>query len=1163
MKCFTCSKISITEINCPFCLNYFCSYKCLETHINTNHISKSKPPIKSIYEKPKINRILNKNSNSTFSSPYITYGFIAKNITYEKKYNLNNFVPEIKNNEQIVVGTGSYGKVYLYRNIIDRKLYVIKHMEKFQLTKALKSLSGIYDEINIQSRIFHQNIVRLLYVKENSETFDLIMEYANGGSLFYYIRDKTYLTEMESFQFFSQIINAVYFLHKNDIIHRDIKPENILLYDNNLCKLCDFGWCAKLDGKQRRTFCGTTEYMSPEIVNKIEYSKEIDIWSLGILLYEMVHGYSPFRPDKDEFNPNEVIDNIKIHDLRFNISISSECRDLIRHMLDENVEKRYKIEDIFNSKFVKKYENKNLFYPKENINSHIKIQNEVKSVSKVNNNLFDKNYKNGINSNCLKIDLGQNTKLKTYNSQKLLPNFLKNASRINLTNGGIIKDIGLKKNNFNLDSNENNNLFFINKIKENSNENSYSSDFENTKKKEKPTDSNNNLNNLDLYNSISYRFIDKSKKIKLNLSEQNILNDKESKYTNSNTINFNIKNQNSESENLDNIINFDYLNKIKTMNISSLNEHNDNNSENEIKKLNIISRFGNKNIYDNLKNYRKLRLNNYYSADKDEDNDKDAKMSDPDNMPFASVKKLSNDTNPKDKRIINYNNYLTTYRNNHSIRRQYEKITVFNTQKSSTSDRESSGPKDNTKTKEKDKISFNIPHNNNFNTTNNTNTNNSPKEHFTKRKVSNSLRLANYSSNINMLKHYKMPSLENNYRLNSQILKSENVKNNAKNRIYFNKNIPVYDKTQINNKNTSLNHTYRPVSNNNRLFKNNYNTFLNNYDKLQINTNYIFNPKISITLPTNSTLQKSKKTSTSPKKNYKIIYLGNSLDSTNLKNLQNLTKSQSFLKTNFLNINNKRIKENNNIKLLKNKEKEENKEKEKELNMNNNNFITNRKRKYGTLNKNEKNYTPRFNTQREKDKKSNTNRNLNMDSLFKGKESPFLKNKKYIKMNEITKYKNINLDNNHKSNSKTKKNITNTDKNENLKLIHPLKLNKEKENNSPRKRNYKIKLNNNNTNNNSNNKINTNNDNKIKKKSKEKKLFMNSYSERNGLMLNDKDDDKIKLFTSRNLSKSKSKKNEDMQKTPKKEEDKIKIIPSSLLNNFSKEFHSFKNKGIK
>ena len=162
------------------------------------------------------------------------------------------------------------------------------------------------------------------------------MEYANSGSLYRYIRTKQCLTEEESFKFFSQIINAIYFLHKNDFIHRDIKPENILIFDNNICKLCDFGCCVELNGKQRSTYCGTTEYMSPEIINKIKYSKEIDIWSLGILLYEMIHGYSPFNPNNEYYNTEDVIDKIKIHDLHFDINISKECKDLICHLLEKN-----------------------------------------------------------------------------------------------------------------------------------------------------------------------------------------------------------------------------------------------------------------------------------------------------------------------------------------------------------------------------------------------------------------------------------------------------------------------------------------------------------------------------------------------------------------------------------------------------------------------------------------------------------------------------------------------------------------------------------------------------------------------------------------------------------------------------------------------------------
>mgnify|MGYP002526463334 FL=1 len=214
-------------------------------------------------------------------------------------------------------------------------------MQKKNLIKALKTLKGIYNEIDIQSRINHKNIVKLYYVKESKDAFDLVMEFAKYGNLYLYIKKNNYLNEEKSFKYFIQVVNAIYFLHKNDLIHRDIKPENILMFKDGIVKLCDFGWCARLDGGQRITFCGTVEYMSPEMVNKEEYSKEIDICSLGILLYEMTHGYSPFKPDKAKFNIYDVIDNIKIKDLKFANEISKECKELIIHLLDRDITKRY------------------------------------------------------------------------------------------------------------------------------------------------------------------------------------------------------------------------------------------------------------------------------------------------------------------------------------------------------------------------------------------------------------------------------------------------------------------------------------------------------------------------------------------------------------------------------------------------------------------------------------------------------------------------------------------------------------------------------------------------------------------------------------------------------------------------------------------------------
>ena len=367
--CSKCSKAIHSIKYCNFCKDEFCSSSCLEHHINYYHLSGQNQ------KKPKSNRIRNNNNNNHnnniynnndfvkisdyFFSPYLTKGtMLLTKPVFDKTYSLNNFEPVIENGKQKVIGSGSYGKVFLAINKIDKKYYAIKRMQKKNLIKALKTLKGIYNEIDIQSRINHKNIVKLYYVKESKDAFDLVMEYARYGNLYLYIKKNSYLSEEKSFKYFIQVVNAIYFLHKNDLIHRDIKPENILMFNDGIVKLCDFGWCARLDGGQRITFCGTVEYMSPEMVNKEEYSKEIDIWSLGILLYEMTHGYSPFKPDKAKFNIYDVIDNIKIKDLKFANEISKECKELIIHLLDRDITKRYKVEDIFSSNFVKFYENK-------------------------------------------------------------------------------------------------------------------------------------------------------------------------------------------------------------------------------------------------------------------------------------------------------------------------------------------------------------------------------------------------------------------------------------------------------------------------------------------------------------------------------------------------------------------------------------------------------------------------------------------------------------------------------------------------------------------------------------------------------------------------------------------------------------------------------------
>ena len=381
MKCQNCLKKIVALKQCSICKAKVCSYSCLEIHYITNHktddtllktTSKEKSQ-KSKNQKPKI-----------INSPFLIKGIINDFIFYDPLYKIDNFSPVFEDDGKAKrIGSGSFGQVYLAYNNINKKKYAIKHMEKQKLINILHSLNGIYKEIEIQSIAEHPNIVKLLNAEEDDETFDLVMEYAKNGNLFHFIRKNKGLSEDCSFSLFIQVVNAINFLHSNDLIHRDIKPENILLYDNNIVKLCDFGWCVKLNGEERGTYCGTTEYMSPELVNHKEYSKEIDVWSLGILLYEMIHGYSPFRPNKPKFNEKDVIENIKSYKLKFGKKVSNDCKELILHLLDMNKNRRYKVEDIYRSNFVRRYAEPNL-----RLNQ---ISNNT------NNNLNNNNVKNNIN----------------------------------------------------------------------------------------------------------------------------------------------------------------------------------------------------------------------------------------------------------------------------------------------------------------------------------------------------------------------------------------------------------------------------------------------------------------------------------------------------------------------------------------------------------------------------------------------------------------------------------------------------------------------------------------------------------------------------------------------------------------------------------------------
>jgi serine/threonine protein kinase len=205
-------------------------------------------------------------------------------------------------------------------------------MEKQRVNENGGSTELITREINIHRRLIHENIVRLYSHYEDETHYYLIMDYVSKGTIYQVIKLNNGLEEKKAFWYFIQVVTAVNFLHENNLIHRDLKPENILIDENDCVKLCDFGWCVEIKGGNRETFCGTFEYMAPELIKELPYNYAVDVWSLGILLYELLHGYSPFRAD-DSYNNEEytqIFKNILKGNLQIDKKISKECADLIR-----------------------------------------------------------------------------------------------------------------------------------------------------------------------------------------------------------------------------------------------------------------------------------------------------------------------------------------------------------------------------------------------------------------------------------------------------------------------------------------------------------------------------------------------------------------------------------------------------------------------------------------------------------------------------------------------------------------------------------------------------------------------------------------------------------------------------------------------------------------
>ncbi len=230
--------------------------------------------------------------------------------------------------------------------MLTNELVAIKILDKIILNNTPDDYQSVKQEINILKKMKHKHIVQLYDVLQTSRHIFIIMEYCEGKDLLDYILTKSKLSEEESLKYFQQLINALFYLHSQNIAHRDIKIDNMLLDRNRDLKLVDFGLSTKYpDDNLLNQPCGTVVYAAPEILQGREYHGMLaDVWSSGIVLYGMLSGYLPFGDQDDDINRENIIKGKMIIPDYF-----SDCvKDLLMHMLDLDPMTRYTLQEIRN-----------------------------------------------------------------------------------------------------------------------------------------------------------------------------------------------------------------------------------------------------------------------------------------------------------------------------------------------------------------------------------------------------------------------------------------------------------------------------------------------------------------------------------------------------------------------------------------------------------------------------------------------------------------------------------------------------------------------------------------------------------------------------------------------------------------------------------------------
>lgn len=242
-----------------------------------------------------------------------------------------------------ILGRGAFGKVSLTIHRLTDAMVAIKSLNKEFLTDETSRLK-VMKEVKILKKMRHQNIVQLYDTFETEKHIIFVMELCSGGDLLNYVRKRRKLSEDYAKVIYKQILEALHYCHKLNILHRDIKLDNIILNSEGIIKVGDFGVSKIVDPKQTMyDQCGTPAYIAPEILKDKGYTGfGIDVWSSGVVLYAMLYGTVPFRAQ----SMGDLHDMIVKAKYSLKSDISEPARDLIKKVLEPDPRKRLTIPEI-------------------------------------------------------------------------------------------------------------------------------------------------------------------------------------------------------------------------------------------------------------------------------------------------------------------------------------------------------------------------------------------------------------------------------------------------------------------------------------------------------------------------------------------------------------------------------------------------------------------------------------------------------------------------------------------------------------------------------------------------------------------------------------------------------------------------------------------------